>query len=87
MRMNKKLCTYELFEIKWNHLTVRKETRACLKMLLTKCVKKPYFTNFNKMICHLMTYNGWYAIKPNQSKPNKTFDVRLCTESVATRKD
>ena len=26
-----------------------------------------------------MTYNGWYAIKPNQTKPNQTSHSKLAT--------
>ena len=42
-----------------------------LKISSTKCVYKSYLFDMYvciKMIWHYITYNGWYAIKPNQTK-------------------
>ena len=58
-----------LYSNTWKHLA-----QARLSMLSTKYVYKSYIYLiyiYIKRIWHYITYNGWYAIKHNQTKLNK----------------
>ena len=52
----------ETLYLRWKWAQVRS------KMLPTKCVKKLYIFYMYKEDLAEITYNGWYAIKPNPTK-------------------
>ena len=60
----------------WNHSTTLKRAQARVKMLPTIVFTNRIFNIWIKRICHYITYNDWYAIKPNSTKLNQLYFQR-----------
>ena len=55
-----------LYSNTWNHLTIcKKMSSGSFKNVITKMFTNHIYSCI-KRIRHLITYNGWYAIKPSQ---------------------
>ena len=72
------MCKKKWLQVNWNFLVRLKYFKGfnCVQNselnLFLNMYRQNQFTNLcKKRICHYITSNGWYAIKPNQPKPSQ----------------